>query len=268
MSSNKYKYWLDEPSVLYKESNYLNFIPTVTMTRVEQLNALARFCFYAIILLFAYDKNSKWFYIPMVILILSIVFYNIYQFDPKGKEKELYKEKQKRFGEAFNDGVTGNNAAGNPIEYQLETGFYDSNGDLVVAANYDTAPKNVNKIDYSLNEIQEYQKAVCRKPTKDNPFMNPPITDFGNGDIPVACNADDEDINQLMDEKFNEDIYRDIDDLFNVKNSQRQFYTVPATAIPNDQPEFAAWLWKQEDPCKDENGYGNCLRYEDLRYKR
>ena len=30
-----------------------------------------------------------------------------------------------------------------------------------------------------MNEILEYQQNACRRPTKDNPFMNPPVTDFG-----------------------------------------------------------------------------------------
>ena len=50
--------------------------------------------------------------------------------------------------------------------------------------------------------------------------MNPSIDDFNKESVPVACNADDEDINNEMALKFNQDMYRDIEDVFNKKNSR------------------------------------------------
>jgi hypothetical protein len=105
----------------------------------------------------------------------------------------------------------------------------------------------------------------CRPPTAENPFMNPPITDF-NKDAPSACNADDNDINEQITKAFNSDLFSDIDDVFNKTNSQRQFYTVPNTSIPNHQNEFANWLFRAPVTCKEDQD--QCLRYEDLRFKR
>ena len=81
--------------------------------------------------------------------------------------------------------------------------------------------------------------------------MNPPVTDFDRENIPEACNTD---------------LYRDLNDLFDTKNSQRTWYTTPSTAIPNDQEGFANWLYKTDQICKVNQG--TCLRYEDLRFKR
>ena len=47
-------------------------------------------------------------------------------------------------------------------------------------------------------------------------------------------------------------------------NSQRQFYTTPNTRIPNNQIEFAEWLYKAPETCKENNEH--CLRYNDIRY--
>ena len=63
---------------------------------------------------------------------------------------------------------------------------------------------------------------------------------------------------------FNENLYKNAEDLFEKKNSERQFYTVPATTVPNDQIKFAEWLWKEADTCKY-NGI-QCLEYEDIRF--
>ena len=42
---------------------------------------------------------------------------------------------------------------------------------------------------------------------------------------------------------FNEDLYRDVNDIFGKNNSQRQFYTVPGESGFNDQHSFGQWLY-------------------------
>ena len=59
-----------------------------------------------------------------------------------------------------------------------------------------------------------------------------------------------------MDAKYFKDIYRDIDDAFDRKSSFRNFYTMPSTSIPNDQMEFANWLYGSKEKTQKE-GNGN-----------
>ena len=97
--------------------------------------------------------------------------------------------------------------------------------------------------------------------------MNPTLDTLNKDDIINSCNNDgeyiDEEINDEMKNKFNEDLFRDANDFFGVKNSQRQFYSVPLRGAP-DMKKFAEWLYKPSTKCKvDQN---NCLPYEDLRY--
>lgn len=113
--------------------------------------------------------------------------------------------------------------------------------------------------------------AACTAPTLDNPFMNPTMKDYLNVDEsgkivdrPPACDANEPDVKKNIDDNFNNNLYMDIDDVFGKMNSQRQFYTVPSTTIPNKQDEFARWLYKTPPTCKEDQ---NCLRYEDLRAK-
>jgi hypothetical protein len=156
-----------------------------------------------------------------------------------------------------------------PTDYDLEAGYYDSNGKLHTGG-YRSAVKSISKmqkdedIRYTLDEMRSYEKAKCRNPTVDNPFMNPSVADFNTENVPVACNSDDEDIKKDMELKFNEDIYRDIEDVFDKQNSQRQFYTV-AHNVPNDLEAFAKWCYKFPATCK--TNQERCLRYEDLRTK-
>ena len=106
---------------------------------------------------------------------------------------------------------------------------------------------------------------ACRPPTNDNPFMNPAVSDY-NTNVPSACNTDDEDIKNEIKRTFNYNLYMDIDDVFEKVNSQRQFYTVPNTSIPSNQEDIANWLYRVPETCKQDQE--QCLRYEDLRFKR
>jgi hypothetical protein len=51
-------------------------------------------------------------------------------------------------------------------------------------------------------------------------------------------------------------------------NSQRNYFTMPWTTIPNDQEKFANWLYKNPDTCKENQDACIGQNYEDLRSNR
>ena len=117
---------------------------------------------------------------------------------------------------------------------------------------------------YTVDELIDYQKNTCRKPTEQNPLMNPNVLEYNDGDPPVACNEDDDNIKDNINVSFNHGLFRDLDDLYERKISQRQFYTIPNTAVPNNQTEFAKWLYKLPDSAVCKVTGNNCLRYRNL----
>ena len=102
---------------------------------------------------------------------------------------------------------------------------------------------------------------LCTKPKDNNPFMNVLINEYSeNPTRGEACDVDDKHVKHAMDEKYFKDIYRDIDDAFDKKSSFRNFYTMPNTSIPNNQREFAEWLYgSKELTQKEGNGNRNKL---------
>ena len=99
-------------------------------------------------------------------------------------------------------------------------------------------------------------ESECLLPTKDNPFMNPRFQDYGNNQsLPAkACKTyNNVGLQGKVEEYFNEDLYRDVGDIFGKNNSQRQFYTVPGNQVPNDQWAFANWLYGTPPTCKEGN---------------
>ena len=95
----------------------------------------------------------------------------------------------------------------------------------------------------------------CRLPTDENPFMNPMISDYGtqNTKKPICDYYNNKAIHKMVDDKFLDGLYQDVNDIFGKNNSQREFYTVPVTSLPNDQGNFAKWLYSTPPSCKEGN---------------
>lgn len=116
--------------------------------------------------------------------------------------------------------------------------------------------KRENYMDISSDKNHSRRNHRCTKPSKLNPFMNVLITDYkDNVERPMACDVDSAQVKRSMKKKFEHDLYRNVDDVFDRNYSYRQFYTTPSTTIPNDQEAFAKWLYlNEENTCKEGNG--------------
>lgn len=98
---------------------------------------------------------------------------------------------------------------------------------------------------------------LCAKPTKDNPFMNVLMSDYEkNPGRPRACRLEGR-VKDEVKSNFEHNLYRDVDDIYHKKASDRQFYTTPSTTIPNDMGSFGQWLYGTPKTCKEGNG-GRC----------
>lgn len=112
-------------------------------------------------------------------------------------------------------------------------------------------------------ETKTLKREGCTAPTRNNPFMNVMMDEWtGDPTRPQACAADRE-IKDNIEDHFNYNLYKDVNDVFNKNNGQRQFMTMPYTTIPNDQTNFAKWLYAVPTTCKEDST--NCLRREDVR---
>lgn len=238
---------MDDISILYKNNNYKKFIPKEDMTRVEQLNAMTRLCIYLIILMLIMDVDNFWLYMPIIGIVVIVLLNYL--------DKDNKKRKVKDFVKIMNNRVVKDQDVTENFSIDLST--FDSN-----SVDYTVDSKSL----MTTNEIKDFAKSSCQKPTLNNPFMNPEILDYNTTLSAVACNSNDEDINDSMNIGFNHELFRNVDEIYERKNSQRQFYTMPNTAIPNNQTDFAEWLYKIPQTCKENQV--NCLRYEDLRDKR
>jgi hypothetical protein len=258
------KFWLDDITVLYKDNKYLDFVPVKEMSDIEKLNAISRSLIYLLFIMTLMQKFNEFFYLLLSFLVFIILIYKLYLFDADSSKKAFYRNNIDNFdGDNHDDQENVNNPENsvnkdNNVTSQMA--FYDSNNTLVI----NDPNKKPVKVHFNANQLLEYHKNTARIPTIKNPLMNPELADLNSEIDPVPSNSDDKHIQNEIIDKLDKNMYRDVQDLFNVKNSQRQFYTVPVATVPSKQIEFANWLYKTDFICKRDQF--NCLDYEDLRY--
>lgn len=100
-------------------------------------------------------------------------------------------------------------------------------------------------------------------PTKDNPFMNILMNEYiDNPCRDTILNNEQSNNNEIIknvNDKFNINLYKDLSDVYDKMNSQRQYYTTPITTIPNKQKDFADWCFRTNKTCKENNG-SQCVK--------
>lgn len=98
---------------------------------------------------------------------------------------------------------------------------------------------------------------VCQLPTPDNPFGNM-IPGDDPARLPACSSQNSAPVAGMIDKYFKLGLYRDVNDVFDRNNSQREFVTMPATANPNARDELAKWCFNSGS-CRD-GQMDYCLR--------
>jgi len=227
------KFWFQQPSILLENSKISQFFPTNKMNYIEKLNSIMRLAIYFSIIFYILKRDYK---IIFVIIFVSLTTIYIYYFENANIKKAT------EIKEIFNNyKISGNNI------------YF---------------PKNIN---LNKNKIKK-----CIEPSVENPFMNrnmfendifpnaascpsyEKLSDFKENstlDFNITSENKNKTIGDITNENFNLNLYKDVSDIFNRNNSQREYYTMPVTTNPNHQTDFANWLYKTPMTCKDGNGY-------------
>lgn len=242
--------WTKDFNILFKKERLMEFFPTKDQTNEERVNAIVRLSFYTSVILAVYHSNAKYFSIFLFFLGFTFI---IYRHHPEMKETDT-------------KALSIQDKAQKEAKESAETEKFNPK------LNDFTPNLGLENLE---NEVRpdDVKDGKCTKPTIDNPFMNVTMKDYMNFDDngfvvnrPPACDPNDPEIKKMMDQTFSNNLYRDVSDVFGKKSSQRNYFTMPWTTIPNKQDEFARWLYLAPKTCKEDQDY--CLRYEDIRYKR
>ena len=97
-------------------------------------------------------------------------------------------------------------------------------------------------------------------PSGKNPFMNVLLDEIKyNPTRAPAASVLDPSVNVTLADFFKTQFVNDPTDVFGKTQSQRQFYTMPSTSVPNDQGSYQDWLYKIPGKTCKEGGFSACM---------
>jgi hypothetical protein len=270
-------FWYDDPNILFATNKITQFFPHKSYTLNQKLNSLVRLGLYSSIIMICYEKDIKWSSIFIFSLLFTFYLKNNYT---------TQKTKTSPVNIVPPPPTPSNSPVINtqipivvaPTPFSTTTSIPVTETVVpdttvpIIETPTPTPTTNISIIP-SNDYIEPLDNVNCVEPTIDNPFMNMTMKDYlnfdKNGNIVErnkACDPNESDIKKKVDQNFNNNLYRDVSDVFGKYNSQRQYFTMPWTqTIPDVDGEFKNWLYKNPKTCKEDNDY--CLRYEDVRFK-
>lgn len=243
--------WIDDFNILFKQERLMEFFPTKEQTNEERINAIVRLSLYTSILLAIYHSNVKFFAIFAFFLAFTSL---VYKHHPELSDVELKSKIQAVTEKRTKDSYL--KEQGNPKLNNFTPSF---------------GLQNVEKLENEKGASQGNGK--CTQPTIDNPFMNFTMKDYMTFDESgkivdraPACDPNDPEMKKTMDKSFNNNLYRDVGDVFGKMSSQKNYFTMPSTTLINDRESFQNWLYLSPKTCKEDQD--QCTPFEDLRNKK
>ena len=98
---------------------------------------------------------------------------------------------------------------------------------------------------------------IPRHLSPKNPFKNVMPPDILDTPGVFAVSAYDD--NMKLDDFFRTSWFSDPNDVFGKTQSQRQFYTMPSTSVPNDRESYTSWLYGNPSKTCKEGDKKSCV---------
>lgn len=214
------KYWFQDTNELLDIDKYIIIIPTTKLTYIDNVNALVRLSILIGILLSFIMLNINYLLIPLLVLIIT---YLVYRYRVEKYKKILESEKL--------------------------TMSKPNNFNTIKAPETEYASTLLD--DDVLDEYKEYlDMTTCTPPTSNNVYMNP--LPFDDRKRYKACTYNKKTKSQM--EALHEQIPTDTGNVFKKYNTNLVFHTMPNTTYPNEQNDFAQWVYGTPPSCKEGNG--------------
>lgn len=232
------QFWSNNPNILFHRDYIFEFFPVENMTYEQKMNAISRLVILLTIVGFAISRNIR-------LLIISIITLGTIYLIYRTNQKEKFSNSQNKYGyEGFGGGnkqLAINTLKDNEILDVEKTNRLDELFDTPTSSN---PMSNVLMSDYDYN--------VDKKPAQQsfNPQTSSNILEQAKR-LVSELNPDQPDISNKL--------FKDLNDEMEFEQSMRQFYTNPATTIPNDQKAFAEFCYGSMISCKEGNMFA-CAR--------
>ena len=198
-------FWLNNPSILLKQNDILEFIPSKTMTFESKLNAISRLIIVLTILGYLITRRERFIIAGVVTLVVICL---LHSFKPK---KDVKKE-----------------------------GFVSTDMFKKYEMYNDEEIYNKNKEQFTEPTITNPVMNVLLTEINDNPERNPAAPAF-EPEVNADINKQTIDMvkKNFGDPNIDERLFKDLGDSYTFDQSMRTWYATANTTVPNDQGSFA-----------------------------
>lgn len=222
--------WYKNINVLFMYDRLSEFFPFSENISIERsLNACVRFSCYFTAIVLACKADAKPMQVllfPVIVIVFTFFYYENLEKKPVRSTKSMKEHTQS--------------------EVRVET--------VDKSRSVDNEPERQSRVQMQPTEgIQKLAKVSVerceRRPTINNPFMNVLVSDYDTSiGKPLnvtsrACDTENPKVKDDMQIGFEDNLFRDVSDIFGKNASDRQYYTTPSSQIVNDQTGFAKWLY-------------------------
>ena len=216
-------FWLNNPTILFKQDNITQLWPTQTMTSEEKLNSITRLVLILTLLGYLFTRTIKIVITGAVTLAVIIILYKIQNVNTSKKISSK---------EAFMN----MNTNANPGLYEM------------IKDNY-TEPTALNpSMNLLLTEIDDDPERKSAAPS-----YNPMVEQDMNSKTKQFVS------NNFNDPTIDDRLFKDLGDSYEFDQSMRSWYATPNTRVMNDQKAFADFCYGDMVSCKEGNDFA-CLR--------
>ncbi len=226
-------FWLNNPTILLKQTDILEIYPAPGMSTNRKLNAITRLIIALTIIGFLLTRKEKFIITGIVTLVVIVILQRIqinkYKEDKKEEEKEGFMS----------------------AEMYKKNEMY--NNDAVYQA---------NKQNFTEPAITNPAMNVLLTEIVDNPNRNPAAPAY-NPEVDADINKKTIDMvkKNFDDPNIDQRLFKDLGDSYTFDQSMRTWYATANTQIPNDQGSFAEFCYGDMISCRDEtNNEAACTR--------
>jgi hypothetical protein len=233
--------WYRDPKVLFRRP--AEFFPSRDQTSEEKVNAIVRLSFYigVGVMAVSYGRTGSMAnvgkYVFMAALAAAVVTLAYKGCRPRAQQQQQQQQQQ-----------------------QAAAGAKGAGGKKPGVDHHFNAPKAGTPAARRRHRSVVSNPRSCVRSTPDNPFGNVLLTEYGDDPHrPEACAYDTQ--RDAVRANFNKNFPRNLTDVYEVENSQRQFMTMPVTTGIPDTAAFADFVYGSGlRGCKYDNN--NCTGNE------
>jgi hypothetical protein len=205
-------FWNENPNILFQSEYITEFFPVKGMSLSQSLNAITRSIIILSIIGFLFTKNWS-FFVALVITMVAIYFY----YDTRKQITEGYENP----GLAIIGDPSYNKNMGILPGVESSLGIFDKNTPS-------NPYSNVLLTDYNMNPNKKPAPPAGNEQTYQNILAQAKQT-------VIEINNEQPDIADKL--------FKDLGENLEFEQSMRNFYSNPATTIPNDQAAFAEFCY-------------------------